>query len=326
MSAADPGPVYTQGSSFRARAETRQREYRSRVLKVGWSQWGHWLDPSAADTGANFVVPEAFQAAKSRQAQGKGVGDRTFTNMLASQAMCFNIFAPLAEDRELAALVLKRFFPGITLVERIHIEYTPSTEIFRDQSGLAGVDCDVLIDAVWEDGEKAVMTIETKFVEPEFSICGFRKPGRQAKGQAVCPEDVCLTPPFSACLYSSRKGYLYWQRTVETGSMETWNLPKCGCPFKGVLWQLWVNHTLAAMEAASRNAAHYFFAVCAPAGNDSLLGGGSILSEFRQYLANPAGFVLIPIDELIRTIQETVPDDPKYKMWGCGLSDRYAKI
>lgn len=326
MTTVDLGPIYTKGCSFRARAEARQREYRAGTLKAGWSQWGHWLDLSSADAGANFIVPEAFQAAKARQAQGKGVAERTFTNMLASQAMCFNLFAPLDRDRELAARVLQRFFPGIAKVERIHIEYTPSNEIFHDQSGLGGVDCDVLIESAWEDGEKAIITIETKFVEEEFSVCGFRKPGRESKGKPVCPDGIHLDPPFQECLYSSRKRYRYWQRTIETGNIDLNRLPMSGCPFKGILWQLWVNHTLAAAEAARREADHFFFGVCAPAENDNLLREGRVLHEFGQSLADTDSLVFIPVDELIRTIQKTVPKHPKYKTWVRGLSGRYAGI
>ena len=92
----DLGPVYKNGNSFRARAEARQREYRAQRLRVGWGRYGHLLTEEAAAAGANFLHPEAFQAARKRQTAGKGVAERTFENMLSSQAMCFNIFAPLS--------------------------------------------------------------------------------------------------------------------------------------------------------------------------------------------------------------------------------------
>ena len=79
----DLGPVYTRGTSFRARAEERQRRYRADILRVSWSKHGHILDPISAASGKNFVVPLAFEAAKVRARQGKGVDEeRTFGNML----------------------------------------------------------------------------------------------------------------------------------------------------------------------------------------------------------------------------------------------------
>lgn len=298
MAAEDLGPVYTPGNSFRARAEARQREYRHEVLGVGWARHGHWLDEASA-AGANFVSPKILKAAQERQAQGKGVGERTFNNMLSSQAMCFNIFAPLAADLELAAEVFHQVLPAIAEVRSITIEYTPPNEIFGDQSGRGGVDCDVLVEAVDTQGRSTIVVIETKFVEPEFSTCGFRAAGRAAKGQAVCPDDVALDADCSACLYSSRKGYKYWEQTWATGSLRKDALPKSGCPFAGPLWQLWVNHTLAHVEAHRRERA--IFAVCAPVANMAL-DAPRHLESFAELVADRETVALIELDELVAAI------------------------
>jgi len=175
---------------YRARAEARQREYRARVLDVAYGRYGHFLTQKAADEGRNFVLPEAFDAAQARQGAGKGVARRTFENMLSSQAMCFNVFAPLSTRLELAGVVLRPFVPGLAAVKAIAIEHTPPADIFNDQSGLGGVDCDLFIEGTNARGEGLVLVIETKFVEPEFSVCGFKKAGRAEKGLRVCPDDV----------------------------------------------------------------------------------------------------------------------------------------
>ena len=122
---------------------------------AGWSAHGHFLDEPAALAGRNFVVPEAFEQAKLRASAGKGVSEkRTFTNMLSSQAMCFNMFSPLANDLGLAATVLKPFFPGLAEVRTIAFEHSPANSVFGDQTGRGGVDCDLLVDAVWDDGSE----------------------------------------------------------------------------------------------------------------------------------------------------------------------------
>src|SRR5262245_54662138 len=107
------GPLYTAGTSYRARAEARQRRYRAEALDVGWDTHGHWLDAEATGSGANFVVRAAHAAALRRRDAGKGVAPRTFQNMLSSQAMCFNLFAPLAENPDLATVVLSALMPGL---------------------------------------------------------------------------------------------------------------------------------------------------------------------------------------------------------------------
>lgn len=322
----DLGPVYTRGTSFRARAEARQREYRARHLNVGWSHHGHWLDERATAQGLNFVVPEAFEQAKARAKGGKGVDEkRTFPNMLSSQAMCFNVFAPLARDAQLAGTVLRPLLPGLEKVLVIAFEHTPEKTVFGDQSGRGGVDCDLLIQAVWTDGQKAVVTIETKFVEPEFSRCGFRRPGRQAKGQAVCPDDISVASDHGRCLYSANKGYRYWLQSRRLATLGASALPQVGCPFGGPEWQLWVNHTLAHAEADARGAQHAMFAVCAPAANTALLGSG-ILDRFRTRLANPETFRFLSLDDLIGQIEAVASKRPDLRAWADGLSARYAGI
>jgi hypothetical protein len=322
----DLGPVYTKGKSYRARAEARQREYRGEVSRVGWTTWGHWLDATAAEAGANFVVSEAHQAALLRRDQGKGVAARTFNNMLASQAMCFNLFAPLAQDTDLAARILRGFVAELATVKRIQFEYTPPNDLFGDQSGHGGVDCDVLVEATWSDGTDAVVTIETKFVETEFSVCGFRKPGREKNGRAVCPGELVVEPDASNCLYVTRKGYRYWHWARRVRNLRAELLPGA-CPFGGPLWQLWVNHTLACAEASRRGARHAAFGVCAPAGNDALLKGGLVFDRFRSLLTQPSTFFFIPLDQLIDDIREACQAaGGRHRQWSNGIAARYAGI
>jgi hypothetical protein len=283
------------------------------------------LDELAASGGRNFVVSEAFDASKARAAMGKGVNEkRTFSNMLSSQAMCFNVFSPLVCDLGLAATVLRPFFPGLAGVLAIAFEHTPAISVFGDQTGRGGVDCDLLIDAVWVDGSNAVISVETKFVEPDFSTCGFRKPGRRAKGQAICPDDVPVAMDYRLCLYAE-KGYRYWQQTARLGTLGARALPDAGCPFGGPEWQLWVNHTLAHAEADARGARHAVFAVCAPATNTVLLRD-AILDRFQARLANPETFRFLPLDDLIGHIGTVASEQPRLRAWADGLVARYCGI
>jgi hypothetical protein len=314
------GPVYTAGASFRARAEARQRRYRAEVLQAGWDTHGHWLDHAAARSGANFVVPAAHAAAVRRRDAGKGVAERTFQNMLSSQAMCFNLFAPLADDLDLAAAVLAPVLPGLVSVASITIEHTPAVDVFGDQIGRGGVDCDVLVEATFGDG-LGVVVIETKFVEEDFSTCGFRRPGRVSRGQVVCAQDVPVHHDRNACAYQARKGYGYWNRTDEHRTLAPLAWP--GCPFGGPLWQLWVNHTLAHDEASRRGAGRAKLLVCAPGDNEALLRGGGVLGQFRALLREPDTVGLLAVDCLIDSIGSAVGERSP---WVVGVLARYGRI
>ncbi len=320
--AVDEGPIYTKGKSYRARAEARQRTYRSEVLGVPHGRYGHFLSQEAADGGSNFILEESFVAARERQQAGKGVAQRTFDNMLSSQAMCFNLFAPLATRLELVTDVLRPFIDGLLGVTAIHIEHTPAADVFKDQTGRGGVDCDVLVEGRTDKGA-LVQIIETKFVEPEFSVCGFRKPGRADKGQDVCAEDVAVRDHRGECLYVRKKGYAYWQRTDEHGVLAPDAIPARGCPFGGARWQLWVNLALAHEEAARRGASDVRFAVCSSSQNTALLGDG-VLAEFKVLVREPAAVSLFDLEPVLARLRECVP--PDLADWASAMSSRYANI
>jgi hypothetical protein len=318
------GPVYTKGTSYRARAEERQREYRARTLGVEHGTYGHILSQSAAEGGCNFVVREAFDAALARQRIGKGVAPRTFDNMLSSQAMCFNVFTPLSTRLALAGEVLRPFVAGLAEVSSITIEHTPARDIFNDQSGRGGVDCDLLVEGADTQGQPLVLVIETKFVEPEFSVCGFKKSGRTRKGRQVCPDDVPVRTDRMACLYSRNKGYAYWQRSDQHELLADDALVDPGCPFAGSRWQLWVNLALAHEEAKRRGARNARLAVCTSTNNKALLGRGEVLDGFRSLLRRPDAVHLIPLDELLGSVEAIAPSE--LRVWAAGLSARYRAI
>jgi hypothetical protein len=320
--AAEPvhyGPAYTSGRSFRARCEARQRWFRAERLGLSWGAHGHWLRAEDAAAGANFLLPEAFEAAQRRGSAGKGVGARTFENMLSSQAMAFNLFAPLAADLELGARVLAPLLPGLSRLCSVVIEHTPAAEIFGDQSAQGGVDCDVLIEA--EVGsQRVVLVVETKLVEPNFSACGFRRPGRAARGQRVCPPEVAVADAPEACAYQHAKGYRYWSRARALGTLAA--LPAVGCPFGGPLWQLWVNHTLAHAEAERRGADEARLLVCAPVANVAL-GAAEQVGALQALLRRPESAGLLPLDTLIDRVAEVCGEGSR---WARGLQERYGRV
>ncbi len=317
------GPIYTRGRGYRARAEARQRSYRAEVLGAPHGRYGHLLSAQAADDGANFIMDEAADAARERQRAGKGVAQRTFENMLSSQAMCFNLFAPLATRLDLATEALRPFIDGLQAITAIHIEHTPAGDVFHDQTGRGGVDCDVLIEGHTTQGALALV-IETKLVEPEFSACGFRRPGRATKGQTMCAQDVPVRDDRSACLYTSLKGYDYWRRTDQHDLLAPDALPPQGCPFGGARWQLWVNLALAHEEAARRGASDVRFAVCASSRNTALLGDGELLEGFKALLRTPASVSHLDLDALLSHLQTCAP--PDLTPWANALAARYAHI
>ncbi len=150
----------------------------------------------------------------ARNKNGKGVDlNRTTKNMLSSQAMCFNLFAPLKHDKNFAKAFLGHLLGNVDeIIGSIEYEFTPSKTIFNDQSGKGGVDCDALLKYKDVNGNRKLLVIETKFVEPEFSNCGFR----QGEIENQCPRDTNVASDFSNCRYHYKKKYNYWKVAEES--------------------------------------------------------------------------------------------------------------
>ncbi|MDD5368775.1 MAG: hypothetical protein PHQ40_06815, partial [Anaerolineaceae bacterium] len=105
------GPQHSGDSPFKARIRFHQSWYRSRVLKAPYgagprptskTPLGNMLTLAGGERGLNFLTPHIFEVAKRRMAESRGSIEpfRLKCNLLSSQAMGFNLFAPLVDDRE----------------------------------------------------------------------------------------------------------------------------------------------------------------------------------------------------------------------------------
>ena len=176
------GPQHPNENQFKARMRFHQSWYRAKVLKVPFGQgprpnsrsyYGNMLTQENGDQGLNFFTPQLgqriFSVVKQRLAENKGAVEpyRLLCNMLSSQPMCFNLFGPLVGNLTLATDLFKLLYPGeISNVTRVRLEFAPEppSEYLNDHTAF-----DAFIEFMAPDGEKGLIGIETKLVEP-FSL------------------------------------------------------------------------------------------------------------------------------------------------------------
>ena len=270
------GPQSAADSPFKARMRAHQSWYRAEVLRVPFgtgpgpgstAERGSMLVEADANRGANFVSPEVFELAKRRIAEGHGVeAFRCLRNMLSSQPMCFNLFGPLALDRDLATSCMRALFPSeVARVLEVRLEHAPSPRA-RYLDDRSAFDAFVVYERT--DGTRAFLGIETKLTET-FSAKNPRDPSRYVaharRSPSIWPhgDDPALTDP-------------------------RW-------------YQLWRNHLLVEalrLDVAAGYAAGRLAVVHHPADTDCT----GAIAGYRALLApGDASLVALPIDRLVAT-------------------------
>lgn len=97
---------------------------------------------------------------------------RLFNNLLSSQPLCFNFFAPLYSDKKLALSFLRKFYSEITAVNCVYFEYANSKNKY-DNSAF-----DVAFD-VNDGSKKGIIGFECKYTDA-FSQTAYRKPAYES--------------------------------------------------------------------------------------------------------------------------------------------------
>ena len=175
----DLGPQYAGDDAFTARMRLHQSWYRAHVLNLdcgvgprrsSTSRYGNMLRAEDGANGCNLLSPEIAAYARKRQADcPSGIeAHRLFCNMLSSQPMCFNLFAPLALDEAMGAVLLGAFLDReVARVVRVIIEHAPKpkSEYLDDATSF-----DTFVEYVEPGGQRAFVGIETKLTEPFSQI------------------------------------------------------------------------------------------------------------------------------------------------------------
>ena len=205
---------------FTARMRFHQSWYRSHVLRLPpgpnpaarGTVYGNLLRPDDGILGRNFLNDSIHRYSGERLAEGSGMMEpkRLRNNLLSSQPMCFNLFAPLVIDLSLASRLLRSLpgLPGGIHVTEVRVEYAPPKEQHLND----GTAFDAWIAHEREGGLRGLVGIETK-----------------------------LTEPFSQAHYAFDERYRRWQDQPgwwwRPGTESDFSSTECN--------QLWRNHLLA---------------------------------------------------------------------------------
>ncbi len=232
----DIGPQYELDEPFKAAARLHQSNFRARVLKVAYREYGNRLTDVDGRALLNYydglTVRETLRRRYPRYSK-KRDGD-----LLRSEHIPFNLLAPLADRADLMRIVLKEAF-DLELEGPFEMKFEwapqPAEKYLSDMTSF-----DTYVQGVGANGERVGIGIEVKYTERGYRI-----------GEA------------EAARVRDRES-AYWVTTRESGIFVG---NGCNRLAEDDIRQIWRNHLLGLAMMRRNDIARFVSVTLYPAGN-----------------------------------------------------------
>ena len=163
---AEFGPQYSPDDAFKARARLHQSKYRAEVLRVDYNKYGNRLDDDDGKKLLNYY--DRLNSRVTLRQRYPSYSARRDADMLRSEHIPFNLIAPLATNKLLAAKILSSAFDINCLrVKKIELEYAPSPKEAYLNDGTA---FDVYFEVDLKNGKTCGIGVEIKYTEGAYKI------------------------------------------------------------------------------------------------------------------------------------------------------------
>lgn len=271
--------TYRYDDEFKAKARMHQFSFRENELKDFYDEKNPQviLSPNASRKGLIFC--EIYRDL-ILQKVGRFGTSALFSNMLRSEHIPYNIFAPMEEDFNAATLLFNDIIGGgISYIENIYIEF-PGYTADKSQYLKDGTSFDTFIEYISTDGSKGGIGIEVKYTEKGYRI------GHKEKGDIENPNSP------------------YHLKTKESGyyisSLNVLSFIKANH-----LRQIWRNHILGYSMLSRGDIQHFHHIHFYPQGNKHF--HEYAIPEYRKLLSQNGKKTFIPL-----TYEELMLLLPKY--------------
>lgn len=281
--ASDVIPRNPAATGFRRRARWHQAVWReAKGLPVGSEPYrgGPRARPvgsrmalaAARSTGANFVTSGALEAVNERlgyvEAHQMLAEDRLWCDLLSSMPLCFNLFGPVAADREAADRAVHAWWPDTPgRVAEVRFEWSPGRRDPLYLGNRSAFDVAFILDL--PGGQRGVLGVETKYHEHPV--------------MEMAPSEERLGRYLEVTERSGAFAVAAQEHLVATE-----------------LQQLWLDHLLAlsTLQHPGGDWGWARFVVVHPARN---VGFSAAVEAYRSQLADATTFANSTIEELVET-------------------------
>lgn len=246
----DLGEMYAGDDEFKARARRHQAHYRTEVLKVHCEHYGNRLTEQDGRRDLNYYDGLGVREAKNKRY--RSYSHRRDANMLRSEHIPFNMFAPFSNEPALAAQVFSRMIgrPCGSLLG-LEFEWKPKTRSSYLDDNTA---FDVFALFTCQQTERLGVGVEVKYTERSY-----RMGAPEAKRVA-------------------NKSSPYWRVTRESGAFAD---PGDMRLASDDLRQIWRNHLLGLSMRLRGDVDDFVSVTLYPEGNSHI---AVALSAYRDLL------------------------------------------
>ena len=288
------GKQYDSDNDFRRKARLHQSKYRAEILNTDYDDFGNYLTRIDAENGLNFYQGlNIFVEVKKRY---PNYNRQLLANMLRSEHIPFNVFAPLIEHKELAKRVLNLFLNDIiSEIKEIEIEFAPKPkeDYLDDRTAF-----DTYIEYIHIDKSIGILGFEVKYTENEYKL----------KTDSL--EERHVNDPNSKYFHVSRRTNLFKSESIS-------ELPK------DKYRQVWRNQLLGESMLIKPNSkfGHFVSIILYPSGNAHFK---TVCKEYKEFLipTNEQKFLGITFEDFFTTLENSAIGN-KLKDWVTYLKKRY---
>jgi len=125
---------YKLDDPFKKKARMHQSVYRAQVLKVEYDDYGNRLTDESGRNYLNYF--EGLNVVAVKKKRFPNYSKMRDADMLRSEHIPFNMFAPLIENKDLAKLIIKHAFNiQCSIICYLEFEFSPKPKIkYLDRS------------------------------------------------------------------------------------------------------------------------------------------------------------------------------------------------
>lgn len=284
----ETGPQYDLDDDFKTKARLHQSRFRRDVLSVDYNEYGNRLKDE--DAKKLLIYYEHLKVRNAKSDKYPNYSQKRDADMLRSEHIPFNLFAPLKYDFTLARnIISKAFNLDIKTIKRVEIEYAPKQKksYLNDSTAF-----DTYIEYISSNNELCGIGIEVKYTEKSYKIGDTEK--------------VNIENPDSN----------YWKITKQSGIFRKSLFDQL---ISDDMRQIWRNHILGISMIQNGDIKQFTSVIVYPSDNEHF---NEVIPIYNSLLTDPEKDAIIDctFEKFIESIQDQSSEIIHWKNY---LSNRY---